>query len=136
MEINNVSYILLLNVEKACSINVGSLGLVNILDGYYIYVGSARKGVFNRLARHFSKIKKLRWHIDYLTSNEYVNPELALILINIDEKDIAKVLSSRFDFVKGFGASDDRLNVSHLFYIGKFENYSDVLALLFNIFRF
>jgi len=135
MLINNVSYVLLLNVREHCKIKVGSLGLVDILDGYYAYVGSAKRGLFNRLTRHFSKSKKLRWHIDYLTSNEYVNPELALIFINISERDIAKVFSSMFNFVKGFGASDDKFNVSHLFYIGRFKDYKEVLMVLFNILR-
>lgn len=136
MIINNVSYILLLSVKEHCKIKVGSLGLIDILDGYYIYVGSAKRNVFSRLARHFSKSKKLRWHIDYLTSNEHVNPEVAFIFINIDEKDIAKMFSSVFSFVKGFGASDDKFNVSHLFYVGRFKDYSDVLTLLFSILKF
>ncbi len=136
MRAYNVSYILLLNVRRDCKVNVGSLGFLDISKGYYIYVGSAKRNTFHRLMRHFARVKKLRWHIDYLTSHKYVSTELALILVNIDEKDVAKLFSSKFKSVKGFGSSDDRINVSHLFYIGEFKDSYEVLLKLFDVIGF
>ena len=36
--------------------------------GLYLYVGSAKKGLEQRLARHMKKRKNRFWHIDYITS--------------------------------------------------------------------
>lgn len=37
-------------------------------QGLYLYVGSAKRGLEQRLARHMKKRKKCFWHIDYITS--------------------------------------------------------------------
>ena len=37
-------------------------------QGLYLYVGSAKKGLERRLARHRRKRKNRFWHIDYITS--------------------------------------------------------------------
>ena len=34
---------------------------------FYLYVGSAKRGLKRRLARHMKKRKKCFWHIDYIT---------------------------------------------------------------------
>ena len=36
--------------------------------GLYLYVGSAKKGLEQRLERHMKKRKNRFWHIDYITS--------------------------------------------------------------------
>ena len=36
--------------------------------GLYLYVGSAKRGLEQRLARHMKKRKNRFWHIDYITS--------------------------------------------------------------------
>jgi len=35
--------------------------------GLYLYVGSAKRGLKQRLARHMKKRKNRFWHIDYIT---------------------------------------------------------------------
>ena len=35
--------------------------------GFYLYVGSAKRGLEKRLARHVKKRKNRFWHIDYIT---------------------------------------------------------------------
>lgn len=125
-----ISYVLLLRVKKNSKVNVGSLGLINIAKGYYAYIGSARRNAIKRLERHFSKIKKKRWHIDYLTSLEFVDVEGSLIVFDVDEKSLAMLFSRNFSFVRGFGCSDDRLNPSHLFYLGEFNSSDDALVLV------
>ncbi|MEM3833407.1 MAG: GIY-YIG nuclease family protein [Thermoprotei archaeon] len=110
---------------------VGSLGLVDVVKGYYAYVGSARRGTLKRLMRHFSRIKKKRWHIDYLTSLEFVDVMVSFILFDSDEKSLAGVFSRKFDFVRGFGSSDDKVNPSHLFYLGEFKSLDDAIVFVF-----
>lgn len=62
------TYLLLLRLEKDIEIEIGRLGSLFFLRGYYLYVGSARGpgGLRARLAHHRQKAKHPRWHIDYL----------------------------------------------------------------------
>ena len=60
-------YLFVLDVPHAADVTVGALGAVHLAPGRYGYVGSARRGLAARLARHTRKRKPLRWHIDYLS---------------------------------------------------------------------
>ena len=50
----------------------GKLGRARLRKGYYLYTGSAlghgAVSLERRLERHFRRRKRLRWHVDYLTS--------------------------------------------------------------------
>ena len=59
------TYCLLIRLKKAQEIEIGKLGSFEFPHGFYIYTGSALNKP-KRIERHFSKIKKKRWHIDYL----------------------------------------------------------------------
>src|SRR5574340_196450 len=68
-------YTLILQVnEEPLSLNVGSLGRVNLAAGQYLYTGSALGpgGLDSRLARHLRREKRLFWHIDYLIVDQRV----------------------------------------------------------------
>lgn len=69
-------YALVINLSRDVEVRPGRLGSLSINKGVYVYVGSAlRPGLLRRrVARHLSKEKTLRWHIDYLTSR----PEAAV----------------------------------------------------------
>jgi Uri superfamily endonuclease len=62
------TYLLQLRALNVAQINVGKLGLLEVLPGYYAYLGSAfgPGGLNARIRRHLRRDKKLRWHIDYL----------------------------------------------------------------------
>ena len=126
-----ISYVLLLRVRESCRVEVGSLGLIDVVKGYYAYVGSAKRGTLKRLMRHFSRVKKRKWHIDYLTSLEFVDVMVSFILFDKDEKSLAELFSRKFDFVRGFGCSDDRANPSHLFYLGEFDSLDSAVVFVF-----
>ncbi len=112
------TYQLYINVKRNISVQIGRLGMFEFPAGLYVYTGSARRGMDNRLARHRSKEKKLRWHIDYLLNHpaasiikivKFVEPEC-----EINSKTDGRIL------VPGFGAGDCRANCgSHLKYIDK-----------------
>ena len=40
---------------------------ISMEKGLYLYVGSAKRGLEKRLARHVKKRKNRFWHIDYIT---------------------------------------------------------------------
>lgn len=60
------TYILLIAVERPLSLAVGRLGAVAFPPGYYLYVGSALRGLRARLGRHLRREKRLHWHVDVL----------------------------------------------------------------------
>ena len=62
----NGVYALILKLSEDSIIEVGALGTVFFLKGYYVYIGSALNGLEKRVNRHLEKKKKLHWHIDYL----------------------------------------------------------------------
>ncbi len=62
------TYALMLRCGRARSVIVGSLGVLPLLPGVYLYVGSAfgPGGLRARLSRHAACGKIKRWHIDYV----------------------------------------------------------------------
>jgi len=91
--------------------------------GRYVYVGSAQNGVEKRIARHFTKNKRLWWHIDYLLSNPFVRIEKAFYKKagKLEECRIAWLLSRFEELIKGFGCSDCKCK-SHLFRLKSLKN--------------
>jgi sugar fermentation stimulation protein A len=60
------TYALVIFLKTGLHHQIGSLGICDLPDGYYIYVGSALGGLDSRLKHHLRAEKRLRWHIDYL----------------------------------------------------------------------
>lgn len=102
------TYVLFLRFGSDVETDIGSLGHFLIEKGDYCYVGSAMGGLDQRLRRHLSPSKKIRWHIDYLTtvctdmkayeSEGEANPEcgIAELMMRI----------GNVPYIKGFGCSD------------------------------
>jgi len=109
-------YILIINVKKDISIEVGALVKINFKKGKYAYIGSAQNNLKKRIQRHLSKDKKKRWHIDYLLMTPGVKVESVHYqeAKKDEECKIALMLSSVEEPIKGFGISDCRC-YSHLF---------------------
>ena len=106
-------------VGRDLKIRVGSLGVVGFKKGYYVYVGSGQRYLEKRIQRHKKKIKKVKWHIDYLTTNSDVRV-MEAAAYNLPKKYeciLANMLRSMgFKSVKGFGSTDCKC-VSHLYRI-------------------
>jgi len=67
------SYQLHVRVAQPVEFRAGHLGTIRLPAGIYTYTGSARKNIYARVDRHLSSSKKLKWHIDYLLSQEHVH---------------------------------------------------------------
>ncbi|MEM1927333.1 MAG: DUF123 domain-containing protein [Acidilobaceae archaeon] len=80
--------------------------------GVYAYVGSCGSNCCKRVQRHYSRAKKMFWHIDYLSVE---CSKLGFYLIEAREPDVALLLATRLKHIPGFGSSDDRRSPSHLF---------------------
>jgi Uri superfamily endonuclease len=124
-------YILLLKLKKNTKVMLGKRE-VYLKEGYYAYIGSAMGygGLNARIRRHIRKEKKLRWHIDRLTALDYVDfiavfYTKELLENNFEHKVSECLLRKGANYIKGFGSSDDRKSVSHLFYS---ENLNELLS--------
>jgi Uri superfamily endonuclease len=113
----NATYQLLIAVHEAIRVRVGRLGEFAFAPGYYVYTGSARRGMKARLMRHLSVDKRLRWHIDYLLANPHVTVVDVRILDQPECAANQRVAGSIP--VPGFGASDCRSGCgAHLVCLG------------------
>lgn len=108
-------YIVGLRLPEALTLSVGALGLVSLPAGHCYYVGSARRALPHRIARHARRTKPLRWHIDYLTALCPATVAWVLGGEEVAECDLAAALSAVAPVVRGFGASDCRCP-GHLFH--------------------
>jgi Uri superfamily endonuclease len=76
------SYQLHIRVKTPVRIAIGKLGTFEFPAGEYVYTGSGKTNIKERVSRHLSRSKHLRWHIDYLLSN----PEVELIGYTLSEE--------------------------------------------------
>ena len=109
------SYVLILRLPMATSLEVGRLGLREFSPGYYAYVGSAMGGLKRRLRRYVSARRTTRWHVDYLTELAAIGTIAVFEARQRLECRIAEALTCEFSSVKGFGCSDCACP-SHLFF--------------------
>lgn len=123
-------YIIFLRVREDASIEIGGLGTIRFDRGLYAYVGSAQNSLEKRVARHRSRTKKLRWHIDYLTADERVMVEEAYAyeLPRRYECILAEILAENSQKpIKGFGSSDCRCQ-SHLFKVSEIRSVCEAVS--------
>jgi Uri superfamily endonuclease len=100
-------------------VQIGRWREIEILPGYYIYIGSAfgPGGVRARVLRHLRRDKPKHWHIDYL--REFVIPLAAWIryeTTRLEHKWAQVFICMRETTpIRGFGCSDCKC-YSHLFH--------------------
>jgi sugar fermentation stimulation protein A len=103
------------------ALRVGKLGVFTFPAGYYVYTGSAMRGLRARLDRHRRRRKKLWWHIDYLLRRaeivEVVDvPTRRRVECALNRRVLA--MAGARVVVRGFGASDCSC-ATHLVYLGE-----------------
>ncbi len=87
-----------------------------ISNGFYAYVGSCGNACAARIVRHLGRVINRRfWHVDYLHG---VCDEVAVMILPYAEEDVARALLSKFPGIPGFGNSDKRRDMTHLFRVG------------------
>ncbi len=136
------SYALILELPKRTKLKVGSLGTLSFEPGYYVYVGSAMNCLERRVARHVSLLngsKKLRWHIDYLTTSGLFN--LVSVYLFPSQTKVECIISKHFEIAadftpNGFGSSDCKQGCKgHLHFFKSLEKIEDVLKKLMKKFK-
>lgn len=112
---NAGDYMIVLRLKAPKTIAVGSLGPVPFAEGYYVYVGSAKKNLDQRMAHHRVLRKKMHWHMDYLRKETDFVGAIPIRTCDDLEHDLARALSEIADWdVPEFGCSDCHCR-SHLF---------------------
>lgn len=109
------SYLVVLRLGRNRKIAVGQLGTMHFRKGFYIYVGSARKNLQGRIARHRRLRKKAHWHIDYFREEADFVAALPVLTGAHLECAMADALRAISEWtVSGFGSSDCSCD-THLF---------------------
>lgn len=109
------SYIAILYVDRDKSLVVGRLGKLFFQKGYYLYVGSAKRGLTKRMERHRKKEGKSFWHIDTLKAAAHFCSVLPFRSSTDLECRLASQLAALSDRkIPQFGCSDCSCE-SHLF---------------------
>jgi len=109
------SYILLLELREPRQVSVGKLGILDLAEGSYAYVGSALNGLEARVKRHLRTNKKYRWHIDYLLEQATIYEVIVIPEERRLECTLAQVLQEGLPCIGRFGSSDCHCP-GHLFY--------------------
>ncbi len=115
-------YLLVLELPRPITLRVGALGRFGFQRGWYVYAGSARRGLRARVERHLAPAKPLRWHVDYLTTAHGVQRVGALLVAEGTASECslnraAGALLGGAVPAPGFGASDCRAGCpAHLWF--------------------
>jgi sugar fermentation stimulation protein A len=101
------AYLILCRLDAVRSVEVGSLGRIDFPAGTWCYVGSARKDLSRRIARHLRLRKTLHWHIDYLRATADACTALPIRTADDLEHELARALAKIAEFsIPRFGSSD------------------------------
>lgn len=109
------SYIIIMELKQAETIEVGSLGILDFPPGFYLYIGTAKKNLTQRVNRHLRKRKKYYWHIDYLRDKAENCTAVPIRSSELLEHRLAQAVGGIADWqVPRFGVSDCHC-ATHLF---------------------
>ena len=116
------TYILIGSVAQMKRLEVGRLGVFEIIPGFYAYVGSAfgPGGIRARVGHHLESVAAPHWHIDYLL--RFATPVEVWFAMSDRrlEQDWAELLEDAPAFrtpIPRFGSSDYRRSrPTHLFH--------------------
>ena len=116
-------YIAIFKLAHAQPIVVGSLRSHHFKRSIYLYVGSAQRGLTQRLERHARRRKPKHWHIDYLSTKAIFLGAIIFEAPKQMECMIAAMLAKRCAVaVADFGSSDCRCG-GHLFHLDRIDHF-------------
>lgn len=73
-------YVFVMRLREPQPVEVGALGVIDFPPGWYMYTGSARRGLRKRVERHWGLKQNLRWHMDYLATAPTSEPVGAVVI--------------------------------------------------------
>ncbi|MCE4601896.1 MAG: GIY-YIG nuclease family protein [Desulfurococcales archaeon] len=111
-------YILLLCIGEQLTVEYGGRR-ATLPQGLYAYIGSALNSLEARIRRHLTPVKKVRWHIDRLTTSPHASP-LQILACRTRARGLEPCIASKLA-AKGysgpprFGSTDNPSSPTHLF---------------------
>lgn len=111
-------YQLRIRLIRPLTLLVGGLGRHAFAAGWYVYTGSAKNGLAQRVGRHLQDNKRKHWHIDYLLAAADHVEAFVLPGEKLTECELHCQLQGGEVLIPGFGASDCRCE-AHLAWFGK-----------------
>ncbi len=127
-------YLLVMKLEKPLAVPVKTIGNPVLDPGWYLYVGSARKNLQQRTARHLRKKKKPHWHIDHLTREcTFLQAFPIRTFADLECSLADDIQSAAHSIIPRFGSSDCRCD-AHLFFFQ--ENPLHNQEVLDHLFRY
>lgn len=64
-------YLLVIHLQRKVHLKVGALGHLDMAAGFYVYTGSARRGLTARINRHLHRHKRCYYHVDFLRAHSH-----------------------------------------------------------------
>jgi Uri superfamily endonuclease len=118
------TYILFIKVKRRFRTRIGGKGVKEFEAGYYLYVGSGRENLVQRIKRHLRMEKRKFWHIDYMLASKHVAIRDVYLTDLAEEEIVLRLEKSDLTIPHDayFGASDSRKS-THLFYC---SSYADI----------
>lgn len=101
---NFITYQLLIQLKTPLTLTSGKFSGKQLPEGYYVYTGSAKRGLRSRVLRHCLPKSTTFWHIDYLLANSEAQV-ISFRLSKVDECTQCQQLGGEI-IIPGFGASD------------------------------
>ncbi|MEB3860754.1 MAG: DUF123 domain-containing protein [Desulfurococcales archaeon] len=110
-------YILLLCIEESLNVEYGGRSTV-LEPGLYAYIGSALNSLEARVRRHLSPVKRIRWHIDKVTSSPHARPVKVLACRTrargLEACIVSRLTAKGYNGPPRFGSTDDPRSPTHL----------------------
>ena len=129
------AYCIIMRLKYDKKIKIGKLGVFDFPEGFYVYVGSAMKNLEQRILRHYSSLKKKKWHIDYFLESAEITKFLVFPSEKKQECEIAKILlANGTTIAEKFGSTDCRCK-THLIYFVTKKELSNAISKLKNKFK-
>lgn len=111
------AYVMGFRLDAPRTVAVGALGPIRFSAGYYLYVGSAVRGLDARVRRHLRRRKRFHWHVDWLRAAADGVKAWSIRTTERIECGLARSLAERaVAGPAGFGSSDCDCG-THLFYL-------------------
>jgi Uri superfamily endonuclease len=112
-----ITYILIIKVQRKFKTAIGAKGEREFDKGYYLYVGSGKRNLMQRLRRHLRMEKKKFWHIDHMLGSKWASIRDIYVSELTEEEMVRRLEGCCYTrpYNSYFGASDSRRE-SHLFY--------------------
>jgi len=109
------TYVLVIEKRHSSAVRVHKRSIF-MEEGLYLYVGSAKRGLHQRLARHVKKRKNRFWHIDYITCRRDVAVQAIYLSVHAECETLSTVSQFGTLFGRKLGSSDCKCS-SHFVHV-------------------